>query len=371
MYYGMSSNIGKTQIKQFLIEYLKPNAKICDMGAGGGTYQKLLGSEYNWTAVEIWHESAEYIKQFYNKVYEEDVRTFNYPEKYDLVIFGDIIEHLTVEDAQQVLNKAEQNSNAILIAVPYMYPQKEIFGNKAEKHIQDDLTPELFNQRYPGFELIYSHNNYAYYWKEIKKIDISIIIPCHNLEKYIKPLLLSFQALNLKDINAEFIFILDNCTDNTEQIIISEKRELDFKIIKCVAGAPGLARNVGLNNAQGEYIWFVDGDDWIINPEILQQALSYLREKQCNMIQLTFVSNFFNKQHYSMVWQYIFKHKFITDIRFNNKQNHEDNDFSKIAITLNKNDIPLLKVPSYFYNYGRPDSQTMKLKKPEISVVEI
>ena len=88
------------------------------------------------------------------------------------------------------------------------------------------------------------------------------------------------------------------------------------------------------------------------------------------MIQLTFVSNFFNKQHYSMVWQYIFKHKFITDIRFNNKQNHEDNDFSKIAITLNKNDIPLLKVPSYFYNYGRPDSQTMKLKKPEISVVE-
>ena len=50
-------------------------------------------------------------------------------------------------------------------------------------------------------------------------MDISIIIPCHNSEKFIKPLLLSFQALNLNEIEAEFIFVLDNCTDNTKLMI--------------------------------------------------------------------------------------------------------------------------------------------------------
>lgn len=82
---------------------LAPDAKILDVGAGGGTYYKLLGPQYNWTAVEIWKESAEYIKQFYNTVYQIDIRDFQYQEDYDLIIFGDILEHLSVEDAKKVL----------------------------------------------------------------------------------------------------------------------------------------------------------------------------------------------------------------------------------------------------------------------------
>ena len=50
-------------------------------------------------------------------------------------------------------------------------------------------------------------------------MDVSFIIPCHNLEPYIKPLLISIHMLNLENITTEFIFVLDDCTDNTEQII--------------------------------------------------------------------------------------------------------------------------------------------------------
>lgn len=53
-------------------------------------------------------------------------------------------------------------------------------------------------------------------------IKISFIIPCHNLEEYIKPLLCSLRGLNLKNIKYEIIFILDDCTDNTLNIIMSE-----------------------------------------------------------------------------------------------------------------------------------------------------
>ena len=64
-----------------------------------------------------------------------------------------------------------------------------------------------------------------------------------------------------------------------------------------------------------------------------------------------------------MVWQYIFRRKLIATLRFNNKQNFEDNDFSIKAINMNgKKDIPYLNIPSYYYNYCRPDSQTTKLR---------
>lgn len=195
-------------------------------------------------------------------------------------------------------------------------------------------------------------------------MDFSIIIPCHNTERYIKPLLLSLQALDLTNIETEFIFVLDDCIDNTEIMIRYFMDGLDFKIVKAKVHAPGLARNLGLNQANGDFIWFVDSDDWLINPYVLQQVLPVMREREEDgMIQLSFVSNYFNMKHYSMVWQYIFRYDLIKSIRFNEKQNHEDNDFSAEVIAANgQENIPFLNVPSYFYNYCRPDSQTTKLR---------
>ena len=138
--------------------------KICDMGAGCGTYYDLLGSDYDWTAVEIWHNSAEALKSKYNHVYEMDICDFNYPEDYDLIIFGDVLEHLSAEKAMKCVEDAKQHTHAILIAIPYNYPQGPLYGNKAEEHIQVDLSEEIFNQRYPNFERIYYYNYYAYYY---------------------------------------------------------------------------------------------------------------------------------------------------------------------------------------------------------------
>ena len=44
--------------------------------------------------------------------------------------------------------------------------QPEIYGNKWERHIQNDLTDEIFNIRYPGFENIIKFNDYGYYHKK-------------------------------------------------------------------------------------------------------------------------------------------------------------------------------------------------------------
>ena len=84
---------------------------------------------------------------------------------YDLIIFGDVLEHMTVEDAQAVVDYARDRCDNMLIAVPFLYEQGAKNGNPYEIHLQADLTPELFNERFPGFKPIYMSEDYAYYVK--------------------------------------------------------------------------------------------------------------------------------------------------------------------------------------------------------------
>ena len=155
-----------SQLHNHISEIIKRHniKQILDVGAGGGTYYHLLGRNYDWTAVEIWHDSAIYLSKFYNKVYEGSIVDFWYHNEYDLVIFGDVIEHLEVKDAQECIARAKNYAKAILIALPYNLSQGVLYGNEAEIHRQTKMTPEIFNERYPGFKLILNYKIHAYYY---------------------------------------------------------------------------------------------------------------------------------------------------------------------------------------------------------------
>ena len=191
-------------------------------------------------------------------------------------------------------------------------------------------------------------------------IDFSIIIPCHNLELYIKQLLLSFHMLNLINLKVEFIFILDACEDKTKDIIIKYMDSLNQKyyIYECNYHSSGFARNEGFSYAKGKYIWFIDGDDWIVNPQVLQDCfLLFQNHPSSSFIKIKYICNdaIRSVNHYSMVWQYIFTKQSIQNIKFVLEQPAEDNKFmdeywASGAIGLNYD------IPSYFYNYNRPGS---------------
>lgn len=187
--------------------------------------------------------------------------------------------------------------------------------------------------------------------------DISIIVPCHNLELYIRPLICSLNALNLTNINTEIIFVLDACEDDTMGVINRYANGFPYKIIECDHHSCGFARNEGLNIAQGEFIWFIDGDDWIIYPDVLQKTLPVMREKQLDIIQLKFVSNLFNIEYFSMVWQYIYRKDAIGDLRFEHIQPNEDVKFNRAFFQkYGLTQIEKFEVPTYFYYYKRPGS---------------
>lgn len=162
-----SLNEGKAEVVAWIREHFSPSATILDVGACDGKWRDYL-PEYTMDAVEVWTPSAEAIKDKYRTVFNENIVGLKY-KKYDLIIFGDIIEHLSVEDAQTVLKYAKGKCKDLIVAVPFLYPQGELYGNPYERHIQDDLTDEIFNERYKGLTPIWSDKSYCYYHKESKK----------------------------------------------------------------------------------------------------------------------------------------------------------------------------------------------------------
>jgi glycosyltransferase involved in cell wall biosynthesis len=119
-------------------------------------------------------------------------------------------------------------------------------------------------------------------------MDLSIIIPCHNLEEYIEPCINSLlsQKNNL-NIKREIIFICDKCTDNTRKIIedMVGGGSWPCTIITASAGSPGGARNIGLEKATGKYIWFVDGDDWLTCSNAIDTLYAEMQDKDLDILE--------------------------------------------------------------------------------------
>lgn len=89
---------------------------------------------------------------------------------------------------------------------------------------------------------------------------ISIIVPCYNAEKYIKPCL---KRLLIADDDVEIIVINDGSTDGTKRIcesIIDHR----VRLLNTKNGGVSAARNAGMKLAKGEYIMFVDSDDYMM-----------------------------------------------------------------------------------------------------------
>lgn len=149
----------------------KLDARILDVGAGAGKYETLLRPYASRIdAVEVFEEaiSINKLHRIYDNVYCTDIRDFECPTyTYDVIVMGDIIEHLLVEDSVKVLTYLIPRCKEIFVIVPYLYEQEAINGNEAEIHLQPDLTHELFMQRYAalGLECLFHTNTQGIYVK--------------------------------------------------------------------------------------------------------------------------------------------------------------------------------------------------------------
>lgn len=372
-----SYTIYKQEIKKYIMNHFKPTDTVLDIGAGSGTYAILLDGYFeHMDAVEAFAPNIKNhkLENKYNQVFNSDIQDFEF-EHYDLVIMGDILEHLTVEQAQKVLKYILPKCNQIIVAVPYMLEQEEVAGNVFEIHKQPDLTRKNMLERYPELEMLYGNQIYGYYikknselLKEEKELQqktlhptLDLIIPCHNLEKYIGNCLVSLKRQkNNTDADRKIYFICDNCTDNTENIIRQEMKDSDWKyeIIEAHEGSAGGARNKGLEKSTADYIWFVDGDDWLVGEDSIDILLDCMVTDDMDIIQFKIRSNANPKGEFGSgtVWQAMFSKRLIGDYRFNDRQVGEDNDFCAEMWDNRNPKLGRIDLAPYFYNFPREDS---------------
>lgn len=118
-------------------------------------------------------------------------------------------------------------------------------------------------------------------------IKISIIIPCYNVEKYIKECLDSILMQELKEF--EIICINDGSTDNTLEILNSYKEKYsNIKIINQSNKGLSTARNVGMKYAEGKYIYFVDADDFLSNDKALSLIYNEVEKNKLDVLFFSF-----------------------------------------------------------------------------------
>lgn len=103
----------------------------------------------------------------------------------------------------------------------------------------------------------------------MKEVLLSIIIPVYNVEKYILPCLESIFKQGLKECEFEVILVDDGCTDNTMNIVSNFiKSHTNINLIRQSNQGPSIARNKGIQNANGKYVLFIDSDDLLITNSI-------------------------------------------------------------------------------------------------------
>lgn len=127
---------------------------VLDCGAGAGTYLDLIKANLGYqtivVGVEAWYP---YIIKYdledrYDILYPIDIRDMA-SFQYDLVILGDILEHMSEDDAVLLWNRISEEAKYALISIPIIhYEQGALNDNPYEVHVEEDWTTEKVLQKF-------------------------------------------------------------------------------------------------------------------------------------------------------------------------------------------------------------------------------
>ena len=226
---------------------------------------------------------------FYNKSLNDNIEN----KKDILGYFDDLIKLKVILKRENIFNILSESYNHHIQNV-YI---KTINQSKYNKYLHQEIKKEKYKEFRDVINVIDLTNNEE---KNIENIikntndlfeaKISVIIPIYNSKDYLEDCLNSILSQTLKEI--EIICINDGSTDNSLEIIqhIVDK-DYRVKIINQTNKGPSEVRNIGIKYARGEYIFFMDSDDYLDKNSLLEL---YYTAKQNNLDILYFEAEQFN-----------------------------------------------------------------------------
>lgn len=210
---------------------------------------------------------------------------------------------------------------------------------------------------------------------------ISIVIPAYNAEKTIKRCIDSILSQTYK--NLEIIIIDDGSTDNT-LMECQSMNDCRIKVIHTLNYGQGHARNIGIDAANGEYIAFVDADDYC-EPDMYENLYRMITTNNADMVccghcdviggklieHRNSDKNLLNRtdalRHFAKmdgikwgVWDKLFKTNKINDLRFPSKKMHAEDVIFLLQFITHNNIFYYENIGSYHYYRDNANSFTKK-----------
>lgn len=212
---------------------------------------------------------------------------------------------------------------------------------------------------------------------------LSLIIPVYNVEQYVAHCLKSCLCQpNVTADDYELVIVNDGTKDCSMQVVEDVVRGLsNVTIINQHNQGLSMARNAGLKAAKGEYVWFIDSDDWI-EEGCLHGIIRRLEEMDVDMLQLQYRNVYSDDtpgdEHFSTIEgiisgkDWLVEDRFFVPVQFMVYRRefllgnhlsfcpgiyHEDNEFKPRALYLAKSCASYDKV-AYNYFRGNPNSIT-------------
>lgn len=211
---------------------------------------------------------------------------------------------------------------------------------------------------------------------------ISVIIPVYKVEKYLKRCVES--VVNQTYKNIEIILVNDGSPDKCGEIC-DEYARIDsrIKVIHKENGGLSSARNSGLDIASGDYIMFVDSDDWIsevsleqlneyidMDYDIINFKFSFVKENSKELIEtnnnikdsyecdlITYIDKLFSGELNFFIWNKLYKKNLFDEVRFPEGRNYED--LATIyKLYFNAKSIIVTDYTLYYYWLGNSNSIT-------------
>jgi glycosyltransferase involved in cell wall biosynthesis len=192
----------------------------------------------------------------------------------------------------------------------------------------------------------------------------SVIVPAHNSAGYLGRGLRTIRDQSFTDY--ELIVVADACDDRTAKVA----NFYTDKIIETNYGMDGLARNAGIDAAEGYWLIFMDDDDWFLHEFVFEQLHEAAVDTDVDMLVFDFIwkgrgyyRNAGGKTNIA-VWSKCWRRSFVGDIRFPAIPFTSDEPFMQ-EIIAKKPRALFLGVPMYYYNYMRKGSQTELNARPD------
>lgn len=212
---------------------------------------------------------------------------------------------------------------------------------------------------------------------------LSIIIPVYNVRQFLGECIDSILAQTMQDF--ELILIDDGSTDGSADIVSDYASRFPGKIksMRVKNGGQGRARNIGLGIACGEYVGFIDSDDWI-EPDMYEKLLRRAEETDAQIVFCDFMAHYANgsteylpgKLHDNKMsasgscCNKLFRRDLIGELHYPEGLWYEDFCFSAILL-MRAERVEYIREPLYIYRCGQISTMHNTNAKKNLDMLSI